>query len=182
MINLHEIKNYVGRAVDEKETNELKEYFRKLKEIRNPIFIDSNDFERILRWKLRGQYNRNIRHIRKNNNEVIKEITKHAFSVSCTNNEKEIEEKIKILRKLDGVGVGVASAILALIFPEKYCVIDFRGWEYIFGEEKRTFTVSEYIKYLKEIKNIADKIGLTPQETDLAVWACHKNNKKQHPS
>ncbi|WP_298482823.1 hypothetical protein [uncultured Chloroflexus sp.] len=41
------------------------------------------------------------------------------------------------------------STILALVFSEQSAVIDFRGWRQIFGEEKRTFSMADYKRYLR---------------------------------
>lgn len=64
----------------------------------------------------------------------------------------------------------MASAILALVFPEQYAVIDFRGWRQIFGEAKRTFSVADYKRHLREVKRLAVKLGWLVQEIDLAIW------------
>ena len=32
--------------------------------------------------------------------------------------------------------MGIASATLALMTPDDYCVIDFRGWRALFSEER----------------------------------------------
>lgn len=64
----------------------------------------------------------------------------------------------------------VASAVLALVFPEKYAVIDVRVWRQIFGEEKTTFTLADYQRYLPEVKRLASELGWTVQEVDLAIW------------
>jgi 2C-methyl-D-erythritol 2,4-cyclodiphosphate synthase len=74
------------------------------------------------------------------------------------------------------VGVPVASAILALVFPEKYSVIDFRGWRQVFGEERTTFSVSDYRRYLTEIQKLAQELGWIVQEVDLAIWEYDRIN------
>ncbi len=61
---------------------------------------------------------------------------------------------------------------MTLCYPDKYCVIDFRGWRQIFGKGKKypNYTTKEYIKYLSIIKQMANKFGVTPQEVDMAIW------------
>ena len=82
------------------------------------------------------------------------------------------------LTELSGVGIGVASAILALVDPEHYCVIDFRGWRAAFGEMRRSFSTRDYNKYLSEVRRLAEVLGWTPQETDLAIW---EYDRRTHP-
>jgi hypothetical protein len=71
---------------------------------------------------------------------------------------------------LRGVGVPVASAVLALVFPEEYGVIDFRGWWQIFGEKRSIFSISDYKRYLCELRHLADELNWPVQEVDLAIW------------
>jgi len=77
---------------------------------------------------------------------------------------------------LNGVSIPVASAVLAIVFPEKYAVIDFRGWRQVFGEEKRTFSIRDYKKYLCAIHRLANELGWKVQEVDLAIWEYDRAN------
>ena len=52
------------------------------------------------------------------------------------------------LNVLHRVGIPVASAILALAKPDKYAVIDFRGWRQIFARKKNSFSTRDYLTYL----------------------------------
>lgn len=74
------------------------------------------------------------------------------------------------------VSVPVASAILALVFPEKYAVIDFRVWRQVFDEERTTFSVSDYKRYLHEIQRLAHELGWQVQEVDFAIWEYDRRN------
>ena len=57
------------------------------------------------------------------NEEDINRITKKAFEFA---REDDIKEAINELIKLHGVAIPVASAILAMKFPDKYAIIDNR--------------------------------------------------------
>jgi len=61
---------------------------------------------------------------------------------------------------------------MTLCFPDKYCVIDFRGWRQVYGEEKeyQNYSVKEYLDYWTKITSVAKKFGVTPQEVDMALW------------
>ncbi len=171
MITIDDIRPYRAKAIDFDETERLKKQLYSLKQIRKPFYLNSDDFEQILRWKLRQQYGR-VKHLTcKNTVEVIHDITAVAFSIKHKDNDYLLDLRIKLLTVLKGVEIPVASAILALCFPEQYAVIDFRGWRQIFGEGKHSFTLNEYKRYLKEIKGLANELGWLPQEVDLAIWA-----------
>jgi hypothetical protein len=122
-------------------------------------YLDLNDFDRILRWKLRQQYRRQKSLRSKNTEKIIKKITALALNITHEDKDYELELRFKLLITLRGVEVPVASAILALCFPEQYAVIDFRGWRQVFGAEKRYFTLNDYKQYLKDIKGLATQLG-----------------------
>jgi hypothetical protein len=70
-----------------------------------------------------------------------------------------------------GIGVPIASAILTVVYPDRYGVIDFRGWRQLFGEEQRVFSVADYVRYLARVRALAVQLpGWTVQETDEAIW------------
>lgn len=52
----------------------------------------------------------------------------------------------------------------------KYAVIDFRGWRQVFSEERTTFSISDYRRYLREIKRLVAELGWLAQEVDLAIY------------
>lgn len=170
MINPEDIRPYRTTAADFSETQELKRHLHSLKQTRNPFYLDVNGFDRILRWKLRQQYGRQEYLRSQNTDKVIKEVTSVALNISHHNKDYELELRFKLLIALKGVGIPVASAMLALCYPEEYAVIDFRGWRQMFGERKTSFTLNDYKRYLREIKDLADKLGWPPQEVDLAIW------------
>ncbi|MDD5590055.1 MAG: hypothetical protein PHQ47_02685 [Candidatus Portnoybacteria bacterium] len=58
MINIETLKLYLNKASDDEETNRLKSGFTILRKERSPIYLTGDDFDKILKWKLRGQYGR----------------------------------------------------------------------------------------------------------------------------
>lgn len=111
-------------------------------------------------------------------------MTRSAFAVNNQNEAWETEQRLRSLVKLNGVGIPVASAILTLCYPDKYSVIDFRGWRQVFGEAKKysNYSYKEYCEYLFEIKQIAIRFDLTPQEVDLAIWQYDKETNRKRPN
>ena len=77
--------------------------------------------------------------------------------------------------RLTGVNIRTASSVLALVEPQKYCVIDFRGWRALsnlMGEypTKESFTKTDYWVYLENVHQIAEELDWPVQEVDLAIW------------
>jgi predicted N-acyltransferase len=56
-------------------------------------------------------------------------------------------------------------------FPSKHGVIDYRGWEVVFGEAKTGFLTSNYLSYLTELRLFAAQVGWSIQKADFMTWA-----------
>lgn len=178
MVTAAQLSPYRTKSNDYARTEQLKARFVRLRRDRCPFYLTLAEFDEILRWKLGRQYNRRRKSREANTEEVIKTVTGAAFAIAHPDEEYELELRMGMLCTLRGVGVPVASAVLALVFPEKYAVIDFRGWRQVFGEEKRVFSISEYKKYLREVRRLAGELGWPVQEVDLAIWEYDRVN---HP-
>jgi len=168
----HQIFALINRADDYEETKRLINKLDGLKKTRTPYYLNINELDEIFHWKLRRQYYRQIWNIKENTDDSIRTITKAAFSVSSSDERKVIELMLKTLIKLHGVQTPVASAIMTLSYPERYCVIDYRGWRQMYGEDKKyqNYSVKEYLVYWTKITTVAKKFGVTPQEVDMATW------------
>lgn len=129
-------------------------------------------------WKTRRQRMR----YEANPSDKIKNITSRAMRAS------EDQEKVKILVKLNGVGIPVASTILTVIYPTKYCVIDYRTWRTIkwlegkidlssyrgyskFLDSYRNYgTLKSYLYFLKTVRKIAKESNMIPRQVEMALW------------
>ncbi len=136
---------------------------------RSPVFLTWKEFDEICEWKLRQQYERQ-RPLRKANVEVIEDVTKLALTITHGDPDYELELRIRILRTLRGVGTAIASAILTLVYPDEYAIIDFRCWRQLFDKERRGFSTSEYKRYMQKIRSLSQELGWTPREVDGAIW------------
>lgn len=173
MITTQEIRDNKTTADDFAEAEAIKEHINNLRKRRNPLFLDKSDLETILKWKLRGQYGRGAAIRQVNTEEIIKGITQLALNITHEDDKCETKLRLNLLSCLNGVSIPIASAILALTYPEKYAIIDFRNWRAVFGGDgkKKSFTMSEYMAYLSKIREFAKELGWTPQEVDIAVWS-----------
>ena len=174
MIKVSDIIPFRNTTEDYSETEALKTRMRELREQRNPFFLEFTDLDPIFRWKLIGQYGRVKSKFTSNPLALYPIITQAAFSISYPVAEYEAAARLGVLTTLNGVGVPVASAILALAEPDHYCVIDFRGWRAVFGNLKRYFSIKDYLSYRNEIAKLAEELHWPIQEVDSAVWAYDK--------
>lgn len=157
----------------------LKERLASLRKKRQPYFLDADDFDEVVKWKLRGQYGRQQRERDTNPRAAYCVVTRAAFEIVLDDLDHELEIRVGLMGALRGVGVGVSSAVLALSEPEKYCVVDFRGWRRVFGEEKRWFTVEDYKQYRRRVAELAGALGWPVQEADLAIWEYDRQDGAQ---
>ena len=151
MITASQITDFRTASGDFTETVALKERLARIRADRCPFYLTASEFDEILRWKLRGQYGRQRSRREANTEQVIQAVTGLALSITQENKEYELELRVGILCCLRGVGIPVASAILALVYPDRYAVIDFRGWRQVFGEERTTFSIGDYKRYMQKM-------------------------------
>src|SRR6266487_561614 len=148
MIKPSDIAPLRRSAPDSADTDRLKASLAQIKAARRPFFLGASDVQPILHWKLGNQYGRVGARLAVNTDEQYKKVTRAAFAIAHPTD------------------------------PEHYCVIDFRGWRAVFGEMRRSFSTRDYNKYLTAVRNLAEILGWTPQETDLAIWEYDRRN---HP-
>jgi hypothetical protein len=170
MIRPSDIADLRTAVTDGAETDALKARMSELRRERDPFYLTAAELDPVFHWKLRGQYGRQEALRATNPPEAYVVITRAAFEVRGDDPDWELEIRTRILTALRGVGVPVASAILALVQPDDYCVIDFRAWRQVFGEERRSFDVGHYKKYAKVVRDLARDLGWAAQEVDAAIW------------
>ena len=130
-------------------------------------YLSFDDFYKICMWKSVRQKNNYI----ENKNDIEK-TSRGAFA------EADEARKIEILCELKGVGIPTASAILTVVFPEKYAVIDVRCLEMLkerLGfEVGKSISIKTWLKYLDIMRGLAKENNITPRELDMALFAMHK--------
>jgi agmatine deiminase len=132
----------------------------------------------IHKWKTRG---RGFSRVEDNTNSAITQAA--ASSISLQSNEDEARKKaINAWVDLRGVGVPVASAILAAIHPDKFTVIDFRALEALGVRRNAIPSVEFYLDYLDCCLDLVRKLNIeqTNDATalrilDRALWQWSKN-------
>jgi hypothetical protein len=106
-------------------------------------------------------------------NKIIK-ISRQALNAS-----KE-EDKIEYLTLLKGVSIPVASALLALIDPINYGVIDIRVWQlmYLYGEvdskpSGKGFRINDWCNYLSILRKYAKKFNVKTRNIERTLFIHH---------
>jgi hypothetical protein len=155
-------------------------YFTKSSRVyRKRGYLTKPEFVSIGIWKSIRQVNNYYA----NSKEIIKDTTQRAISAD------NLDEALESLLELKGVRIPVASAILTMVFPARYCVIDFRAWRAL-QWYNGSFKTMRYIKYsellndfmryhddikvyegyLMSIQRIARTKKCTPRKVEMALW------------
>lgn len=85
--------------------------------------------------------------------------------------------KVKTLLRIWGIGLPIASAILAVCYPETFTVLDERAWESlqqiaVEGLPRRfPASVRGYLQYCDTCRSLAEQTGFSLRDLDRALWA-----------
>lgn len=136
-------------------------------------YLSFDDFYEICMWKSARQKKRYME-----NKNTIEKISKRAFA------EKDERQKMKILfGGLEGVGIPTASALLTVVYPEEYAVIDIRCLEILRDKFKeplgKSMSVKTWLGYLELMRIWAKENKITPRKLDMALFAMHKEWLKE---
>jgi len=146
-----------------------KQIFQMGEKILQRGWLTKNEFLTICLWKSRRpkkRYNLN------SESEII-QITKSAL------NEDDELKKIRILSKLNGVLIPTASAILSVVNPKSYPIIDERCIQSLRNLEVinwKTITEKNWIEYLDIIRKLAIKNNYTAREIEKGLFAFNRIN------
>ena len=137
------------------EAERLKARLGRARDKRVPLYLSRDELLSICRWKLRDQYSRGARLLESSSEKRVKRTTQMAFACKDKDAGFELAGRVTILRLLPGVGIGVASTVLALCYPRRYATLDSRVWRALFDEERSAFEVADYRRYLDRLSELA---------------------------
>ena len=99
-------------------------------------------------------------------------------AVLATRDERR---RMELLTTLRGVGVPMASAILTLIDPRRYGVLDIRAWQLLFAirsvsanRRGQGFTIAQWLDYLAALRTHARRLGVSARTIEYTLFHCHK--------
>jgi hypothetical protein len=134
-------------------------------------YLTQGLFVKACRWKSP----RAIKHVRANTHHRVRAATTAALAA------RGDASRLQPLLDLKGVSVPTASAVLALLDPRRYGVIDIRVWQVLraFGavRENRTGTslsVAQWLQFLSVLRPMASRLGVTVREVELSLFNAHR--------
>ena len=133
-------------------------------------YLYKSELVAVCKWKS----SRALPLVQKNHGNTVIAITRRAL------NARNEEEKMAELISLSGVGVPMASAILAAMNPQRYGVIDIRVWQvlYRFRVVRCTSTgiglrVRHWATYLEALRAWSSAYGLSARAVEQAIFKHH---------
>jgi hypothetical protein len=129
------------------------------------------EFVRMCRWK-----SPRAQHLwRRNSPARIRRVSR---AVLATHSERR---RMELLTSLRGVGVPIASAILTLIDPRRYGVLDIRAWQLLFAirsvsanQRGQGFTITQWEQYLSALRRHARSLGVSARTVEYTLFRCHR--------
>lgn len=112
--------------------------------------------------------------VRLNQAQVVREITAEALAVKdafpC--------RAASLLDRLWGIGIPTASAVLTVVDPQNFGIVDVRVWKTLhrwqpdrFSEEHGSYwPITDFERYLETIRELARSSNLSCREVDMALW------------
>lgn len=147
------------------------ELIRRLSRVRSRGEFSRAEFLRMCRWKSP----RAMPHYVRNSAARIRQVSR---AVLATRSERR---RIELLIGLRGVSVPIASAILTLIDPGRYGVLDIRAWQLLFALEVvgrkpggRGFGVRDWEHYLSVLRRHARRLGASVRAVEYTLFCCHR--------
>ena len=149
---------------------------RRLRVVRRRRYLTPSELEAVCRWKSA----RAIVHIRANDYHRIRRATGAAFA---TRNE---QVRLESLLRLKGVSVPMASALLTLVDPKRYGVIDIRVWQLLYAVGAVTenprgvgFSVKNWIAFLAILRPLALRLGVTVRDVERTLFDVHRAKQER---
>ncbi|MGH7375002.1 MAG: hypothetical protein ACREJY_12320 [Candidatus Rokuibacteriota bacterium] len=144
---------------------------RRLAHVKGAGRFTRAEFLAMCRWKSP----RARRHYEANSAAAIRRASDAALAA------RSERERIEHLTALPGVSVATASAILTLIDPRRYGVLDIRCWQLLFSirsvsgnQRGRAFTVSQWEQYLTRLRGHARALGVSARMIEYTLFHCHR--------
>ena len=147
----------------------------RLRAARRRGYLTPGELEAVCRWKSA----RAIQHIRANSAASIRSATRRALT---TRNE---QRRLEALCSLQGVSVPMASALLTLLDPRRYGVLDIRVWQLLHalglvrGRPGGTgFGLTHWLAFLTITRDFAQRLGVTARDVERTLFAIHRDHQQ----
>ena len=147
----------------------------RLRDARRRGFVSRGEFLAMCRWKSP----RALHHYQRNAAGKVREASRRALA------SRSERKRMEHLLALDGVSVPVASAILTLLDPRRYGVLDIRAWQMLYAMRGvdanpagRGFTVGQWLRYLETLREHARRLRASARAVEYTLFLCHRKRQR----
>ena len=147
---------------------------RRLAPVRRRGWFTRAEFLAMCRWKSP----RSIRHCERNGPARIRSVSRALLAT------RDESRRLALLTALPGVSVPTASAVLTLVDPRRYGVLDIRVWQllYAMGTVGRRphgvgFAPADWLTYLASLRSAARALGATVRQVEYSLFLCHRSHQ-----
>jgi hypothetical protein len=160
----------IRKCVCREESEDTAALIKRLRPARRRGYLTPEELQDICRWKSP----RAIHYIEANTAKQVRAATSAALN---TRSEKR---RLEALRTLRGVSVPMASAVLMLLDPKRYGVIDIRVWQLMhkIGTVTKNprgvgFSFQNWYQFLTIIRYFARKCGVSARTVERTLFQVH---------
>jgi hypothetical protein len=144
---------------------------RALRHVRRTGVFSRAEFLAMCRWKSP----RSCRQCEANAAATVRRVAREVL------NARSERRRMELLLELRGVGVPTASAILTLVDPRRYGVLDIRAWQLLHetgwvGANPRGvgFRAAHWEEYLRVLRLLAARLGAPVRRVEWTLFLCHR--------
>jgi hypothetical protein len=148
---------------------------RALRPARRRGYLTRAEMEAVCRWKSA----RAIHHVRANTAAAVRAATRGALAA------RDETLRLAALTALKGVSVPMASALLMLLDPRRYGVIDIRVWQLLHGlgvvstaPRGVGFGPAHWLQFLATIRAVAARLRVSARAVELTLFNVHRDRQR----
>jgi hypothetical protein len=148
---------------------------RRLRPVRTRGYLTRGEFVQACRWK-----SPRARRLWEANSAA--RVRAVSAAVLATRDERR---RMELLTSLRGVGVPMASAILTLIDPRRYGVLDIRAWQLLFtihavsaNHRGQGFTIGQWEDYLAALRHHARRLRVSARIVEYTLFHSHRTRQR----
>jgi hypothetical protein len=165
----------VRRHLDREEDEGTAALTRALRPARRRGYLTRGEFEAACRWKSP----RAVHHVRANSPRAVRTATGAALRA------RGERERLLALTALRGVSVPTASALLTLLDPRRYGVIDIRVWQLLHrlgavdtNPRGVGLACENWLRFLEVIRGLASSLRLGARDVERTLFAVHRRHQR----
>ena len=171
---MRRLESLVRKHLSVEEDEDTARLSRRLRMAKRRGYLTPRELQDVCRWKSA----RAIRRIRENGHHRVRAATAAALAA------RSERRRLEALLGLRGVGIPMASALLMLIDPTRYGVIDIRVWQLLYtlrmvheNRKGTQFRPSHWDQFLTILRYLSRRIGVTARDIERTLFDVHRGRQ-----